>query len=252
MRIPTLALLLALAATSAVAAETPAAKPAAAPAAKPADADKALNAVGLSIAKSLEPLALSPADLEKVLSGIKEGLSGKPKQALDDKAQENLRTFVQGRMAAAAEKEKVRGAAYLETAAKEKGAVKTANGAIVVSLKEGTGASPAATDKVKVHYTGTLVDGKVFDSSRERNQPAEFPLNGVIPCWTEAMQKLKVGGRAKIVCPSAAAYGERGSPPVIPGNAVLTFDVELLDITKPPPPAPADATKPATPATPAK
>jgi FKBP-type peptidyl-prolyl cis-trans isomerase len=248
MRIPTLALLLALAATSAVAAETPAAKPAAAPAApaaKPADADKALNAVGLSIAKSLEPLALSPADLEKVLSGIKEGLSGKPKQALDDKAQENLRTFVQGRMAAAAEKEKVRGAAYLETAAKEKGAVKTANGAIVVSLKEGTGASPAATDKVKVHYTGTLVDGKVFDSSRERNQPAEFPLNGVIPCWTEAVQKMKVGGRAKVVCAPGIAYGDRGSPPVIPGNATLTFDIELLDVVKAPPPAPAAPAQPA-------
>jgi FKBP-type peptidyl-prolyl cis-trans isomerase len=250
MRIPTLALLFALAASPAAAAE--AAKPAAAPAApaaKPADADKALNAVGLSIAKSLEPLTLSPAELEKVLAGIKEGLGGKAKQPLDDKAQENLRNFVQARMSAAAEKEKARGASYLEAAAKEKGAIKTANGAIVVPLKEGTGAAPAATDKVKVHYTGTLVDGKVFDSSRERNQPAEFPLNGVIPCWTEALQKLKVGGRAKVVCAPGIAYGERGSPPVIPGNATLTFDVELLDVVKaPPPPPPA----PAAPAQPAK
>jgi FKBP-type peptidyl-prolyl cis-trans isomerase len=226
---------------------------AAAPAAKPApNVDLALNAIGLSIAKSLEPFALTPAELDKVLAGLKEGTSGKAKQKLDDKAQENLRSFVQARMEVAAEKEKSRGASYLDTAAKEKGAIKTANGSVVVPIKEGTGASPVPTDKVKVHYTGTLVDGKVFDSSRERNQPAEFPLNGVIPCWTEAMQKLKVGGRAKIVCPSAAAYGERGSPPVIPGNAVLTFDVELLDITKAPPPAPADASKPVTPATPAK
>lgn len=168
MRIPTFALLLALAASPAAAAEAQAAKPAApaapaAPAPKPADADKALNAVGLSIAKSLEPLTLSPAELDKVLAGIKEGLGGKAKQPLDDKAQENLRNFVQGRMAAAAEKEKARGTAYLDAAAKEKGAIKTANGAILVPIKEGTGASPAATDKVKVHYTGTLVDGKVFD-----------------------------------------------------------------------------------------
>jgi len=85
---------------------------------------------------------------------------------------------------------------------------------------------------VKVHYTGSLVDGKVFDSSRERNQPAEFALNQVVPCWTEALQKIKVGGRAKVVCPAAIAYGEQGRPPVIPGNAVLTFDIELLGITK--------------------
>jgi FKBP-type peptidyl-prolyl cis-trans isomerase len=242
MRIPTLALLLALAAPAGAAEKeaTPAMPSLTTPGpAKAADPDRALNAVGLSIAKSLEPLSLSPAELDKVLAGIREGIGGKAKQALDEKAQDNLRTFVQARMAIAAEKEKARGTTYLDNAAKEKGAVKTANGAIVIPLKEGTGASPAPTDKVKVHYTGTLVDGKVFDSSRERNQPAEFPLNGVIPCWTEAVQKMKVGGRAKVVCAPGIAYGERGSPPVIPGNATLTFDIELLDIMKAPPAPPA-------------
>jgi len=225
-------------------------KPAASPASGTADAAMALNAIGLSIAKSLEPLSLSPAELDKVLAGVRDGASGKSKLALDEKGQENLHLFVQARMAAAAEKEKARGAAYLETVSKEKGAVKTSNGAILIPLKEGTGPSPGATDKVKVNYTGTLVDGKVFDSTSQHNPPApaEFPLNGVIPCWSEALQKMKVGGRSKVVCPPGIAYGERGSPPVIPGNATLTFEVELLDVVKAPPAAPPAAT----PAQPAK
>lgn len=245
----TLALLCALAALPAAAADTkPAATTPAAPAAAPkpttADADLALNAIGLSLAKSLEPFSLTPAEFDKVVAGLKEGASGKAKQKMDEKAQENLRLFVQTRMNAAAEKEKARGTEAVDKASKEKGAVKTAGGAIVVPIKEGAGAAPGPTDKVKVHYTGTLVDGKVFDSSRERGQPVEFPLNGVIPCWTEALQKMKVGGRARIVCPSQIAYGERGSPPVIPGNATLTFDVELLDVIKAPAtPAPATPAK---------
>jgi FKBP-type peptidyl-prolyl cis-trans isomerase len=116
-------------------------------------------------------------------------------------------------------------------------AKKTASGAIVLHEKEGTGESPKETDKVKVNYTGTLVSGKVFDSSQGRG-PAEFPLNGVIRCWTEALQTMKVGGKAKVVCPAEIAYGDRGHPPTIPGGAVLTFDVELLEIVKSAPPAP--------------
>jgi len=238
MRPLALALLLLLAAAPAAAEEK---KPAAAaPAATPVDNDRALHDIGLSVAKSLEPLGLSPAELEKVLAGLKEGAGGKAKPP-DDKGQENMRGFIQARMAAAAEREKARGAEYVDKVSKEKGAIKTNNGAIVVASKEGSGASPTADDTVKVHYTGTLIDGRVFDSSRDRGQPVEFPLKNVIPCWTEALQKMKVGGRAKVVCPSGIAYGERGSPPVIPGNATLTFDVELLDISK---------ATPATPATP--
>ena len=90
-----------------------------------------------------------------------------------------------------------------------------------------------ATDTVKVHYKGTLIDGTEFDSSYKRNEPAEFPLNGVIKCWTEGVQKLKVGGKGTLVCPSDLAYGERGQPPTIPGGAVLTFKIELLEIVAP-------------------
>jgi FKBP-type peptidyl-prolyl cis-trans isomerase FkpA len=118
------------------------------------------------------------------------------------------------------------------TASKEKGAVVTPSGLVYRSLIDGKGTSPAATDVVKVHYRGTLANGTEFDSSYKRNQPAEFPLNGVIPCWTEGVQKMKVGGKAKLTCPPAIAYGDRGAGGVIPPGATLTFEVELLDISK--------------------
>jgi FKBP-type peptidyl-prolyl cis-trans isomerase FkpA len=119
---------------------------------------------------------------------------------------------------------------YLDKAAAEPGAVRTASGLVYRELTPGTGRSPAATDVVKVNYRGTLEDGSEFDSSYKRNEPAQFPLNGVIPCWTEGVQKMKVGGKSKLVCPSSIAYGDAGRPPVIPGGATLTFEIELLAI----------------------
>ncbi|HEX4986215.1 MAG TPA: FKBP-type peptidyl-prolyl cis-trans isomerase [Burkholderiales bacterium] len=109
---------------------------------------------------------------------------------------------------------------------------KTASGALITTIKEGKGPSPKATDTVKVHYTGTLVDGTVFDSSVQRGQPATFPLSKVIKCWTEGLQEIKVGGKAKLVCPASIAYGDRGSPPVIKSGATLVFEVELLEIVR--------------------
>jgi FKBP-type peptidyl-prolyl cis-trans isomerase FkpA len=117
--------------------------------------------------------------------------------------------------------------------AKEEGAVVTATGLVYRSLKDGDGASPTAADTVKVHYRGTFPDGKEFDSSYKRNSPAQFPLGGVIKCWTEGVQKMKVGGKAKLTCPSSIAYGERGAGGgLIPPNATLLFEVELLEIAK--------------------
>ena len=118
----------------------------------------------------------------------------------------------------------------LKAAAAEAGAVVTDSGLVFRSLKDGSGALPAATDVVKVHYRGTFPDGKEFDSSIKRGQPAEFPLNRVIKCWTEGVQRIKVGGKAKLTCPSEIAYGERGAGGVIPPNATLVFEVELLGI----------------------
>ena len=112
----------------------------------------------------------------------------------------------------------------------EPGAVTTASGLVFRSLKDGTGASPGASDVVRVHYRGTLPGGKEFDSSYSRGQPAEFPLNRVIPCWTEGLQKMKAGGKAKLTCPPDIAYGSRGAGGVIPPNATLHFEVELLGI----------------------
>ena len=120
--------------------------------------------------------------------------------------------------------------AALTAASKEQGAQVTKSGLVYRSLKDGTGGSPAATDRVKVHYKGTFPDGKEFDSSYKRNEPTEFPLNGVIPCWTEGVQLMKTGGKAKLTCPSAIAYGQRGAGGVIPPNATLVFEVELLAI----------------------
>lgn len=119
---------------------------------------------------------------------------------------------------------------FAAKAAAEKGAQKTTSGLVYLSLTEGTGASPKETDTVKVHYRGSLPDGKEFDSSIARGQPAEFPLNRVIKCWTEGVQRMKVGGKAKLTCPPAIAYGERGAGNVIPPNATLQFEVELLGI----------------------
>ena len=117
------------------------------------------------------------------------------------------------------------------SAAKEPGAVVSASGLVYRSLKDGSGASPSATDVVKVHYRGTFPDGKEFDSSLARGKPTEFPLNGVIKCWTEGVQRMKVGGKAKLTCPSAIAYGERGAGGgSIPPNATLHFEVELLGV----------------------
>lgn len=116
-------------------------------------------------------------------------------------------------------------------AAKEPGAVVTASGLVYKSIKEGTGASPKASDTVKVHYKGTFPDGKEFDSSYKSGGPAEFPLNGVIRCWTEGVQMMKVGGKAKLTCPGPIAYGERGAGGgLIPPNATLVFEVELLGV----------------------
>ena len=120
--------------------------------------------------------------------------------------------------------------AALAAAAKEPGAVVTASGLVFKSLKDGTGASPKATDTVKVNYKGSLVDGTKFDASADHGGPISFPLNRVIPCWTEGVQKMKVGGTAKLTCPSAIAYGPRGAGGVIPPNATLVFEVELIAI----------------------
>ena len=193
---------------------------------------KVLYAIGLAVSRSLVPFSLTDPELELVKAGIADGVRGNDQkvdlQAYGPKIQE----LQKARQSVAAAGEKKVGQAFLDKAAVEKGATKTASGLIVTTIKPGNGTSPKPTDKVKVHYTGTLMDGTVFDSSVQRNEPATFQLNGVIPCWTEGMQLMKVGGKSKFVCPAALAYGDRGAPPKIKPGATLVFDVELLEILK--------------------
>jgi len=195
--------------------------------------DKTLYALGVLMSRNLEAFALNQQEIELVKQGLEDGALNKPPQVDAEKMGDAVQGLYRKRMESLGQKDKDAGAAYLTKAAAETGATKTASGIVIKTVTPGTGASPAATDEVKVHYEGTLVNGKVFDSSIKRGEPATFPLNGVIPCWTEAVQTMKVGGKARIVCPSELAYGERGSPPTIRPNNTLIFDVELLEIMKP-------------------
>lgn len=194
---------------------------------------KTLYTLGVLLSQQIDTFSLTPEEMAMVQKGLADGVAhAKPvvdPQTYTPKLQELART----RMEAASKKAAEAGTAYVEKAAKEAGATKTASGMVIKQTKEGTGAQPAATDQVKVHYEGRLIDGKVFDSSIARGEPATFPLNGVIPCWTEGVQAMKVGGKAQLTCPASLAYGPNGSPPTIPPQSTLVFDVELLDIVKP-------------------
>jgi FKBP-type peptidyl-prolyl cis-trans isomerase len=214
------------------------------------DDEKTIYALGVYMFQSLGTFSLSPAEVDLVKKGFADAAAGKPEVEINTWGPK-IGKLAQERGTQAAQREKAAGEAFLAKAAAEPGAEKTASGLVYRELRAGTGPSPAATDKVKVNYKGTLTNGTEFDSSYRRNAPAEFALNGVIPCWTEGVQKMKVGGKASLICPSSIAYGDRGHPPAIPGGATLAFEVELLDIIPPPapaaPPAPVAPPAPATP-----
>jgi len=194
------------------------------------DEDKTLYALGLAMGRQLQTLELSPEQAEFVKRGLSDVIAGRKPAVELEAYQQKVQAFANGRRLAQADKAAGAGRAFADKAAKEKGAVKTDSGLVFLSLKDGGGAAPKATDRVKVHYRGTLTDGREFDSSYARNEPAEFPLNGVIPCWTEGLQRMKAGGKAKLVCPPDIAYGDRGAGNVIPPKATLVFEVELLGV----------------------
>lgn len=196
------------------------------------DEEKTLYAIGLAVARSLAVFDLTPAELEYVKQGIRDATEGK--KPLVELAEYNgkIQALALSRRKAKGEKATASGKEFLENAAKEKGAVKTESGMVYQSLKEGSGASPAATDTVKVNYVGKLTDGREFDSSYKRGTPIEFRLDGVIKCWTEGLQKMKEGGKARFVCPASLAYGDAGAGDLILPGATLVFDVELLEVKK--------------------
>lgn len=222
-------LLAAVAATACQAKKEEEKKAPAAPAGKSED-EKTVYAIGVMMGRQIAPFALSPAELDALKQGVSDSASGKKPEVELETYGPKIQAFAQARAAKAAEAEKAKATAFIDNAAKEPGAVKTASGLVFKSMTPGTGKSPVATDLVKVHYHGTLTNGEVFDSSVTRGQPVDFALNAVIPCWTEGVQKMKVGEKARLVCPSSIAYGDQGRPPTIPGGATLVFEVELLGI----------------------
>jgi FKBP-type peptidyl-prolyl cis-trans isomerase FkpA len=197
------------------------------------DDEKTIYVIGVNLAHQLEALALKPDELEMLFAGIRDQVTGKPLAASGEEYGPKIQQLVKSRAAVATAEEKKAGAAFLAKEEGASGAKKSPSGMIKRVVKESSGATPKADDTVKVHYRGTLRDGSVFDSSLDRGQPVEFPVKRVIPCWTEALQTMKVGEKAHITCPSEIAYGDRGAPPKIKPGAVLAFDVELIEIVKP-------------------
>ena len=203
--------------------------------------DKVFYALGLDIGKNIDVFGMSPAEVELVKAGLSDTLAKrKPKVDLDA-VRPKIYEMARKRQEAKSVAEKAKGKETAAKAAKESGAEQLPSGMVVKTLRAGTGDSPTDADTVKVNYEGRLTDGTVFDSSYKRNQPAEFPLRGVVKCWTEGLQKMKIGGKAQLTCPSDVAYGDQGRPPNIPGGATLIFDIELLEIKKAEAPKPVEA-----------
>jgi len=196
------------------------------------DDEKAFYSIGANLAGQFESLKpISEKEISLLIQGLRDGVDGKTLAVDQQEGATLVQTMVQQRQSKAAEAEKTASSKFQADEAKKKGAKKTESGLIYTEIKAGTGDSPSATDKVRVHYHGTLRDGTVFDSSVERGEPAEFPLNRVIPCWTEGVAMMKPGGKARLVCPAEIAYGDR-STGRIPGGATLIFEVELLEIVQ--------------------
>jgi FKBP-type peptidyl-prolyl cis-trans isomerase FkpA len=218
------------------------------------DDEKTLYAWGWEIGRNVQQLTPTETELEMVKAGISDSVH-KAKAKVDvEKFGPMIQALGRRRANARAEIEKAKAPAIIEAALKEPNAFKLPSGAVIATTRAGTGLQPQPSDRVKVNYEGRLASGDVFDSSYKRNEPAVFQLGGVVKCWTEGVGHMHVGEKAKLTCPSDTAYGDMGRPPVIPGGAVLIFDVELLDVMKgetppptsmppPPPPAPGKPAK---------
>jgi FKBP-type peptidyl-prolyl cis-trans isomerase len=205
--------------------------PAAAQPASPAsDEEKYVYLMGASMGRNIKMFDLNEREVALVKQGLEDALLDRDLQVDIAEYGPKMNEFVEQRNLRTASREKSSSDEFLAKAEKTKGAIKTSSGLIFSETKAGTGPAPTATDNVKVHYHGTRTDGSVFDSSRDRGEPVVFPLNGVIVCWTEALQRMKVGGEATIACPADLAYGDRGIPGTIKPGAALSFEVELLSI----------------------
>ena len=194
--------------------------------------------VGMDVGRNLSQIK-DEIDVDVLMQGIKDMMAGGETKLTPEQANEVKQSFMKKMQAkateeraAAAAKNRTEGEAFLAENAKKPGVKTTESGLQYQVMTQGKGKKPAATDKVKVHYVGTLIDGTKFDSSVDRGQPAEFALNGVIKGWTEALQLMPVGSKYKLFVPSDLAYGEQGTPGPIGPNSTLIFEVELLEIVK--------------------
>ena len=214
------------------------AAPAAAASAAPlTDDEKAVYALGAARGsqanQAVKSLALTPAEMDVFKKAFAATLAGEKSEYTIEQYGQRLSVRAQEKASVLAAGEKQKATAFREAAEKEPGAVKTSSGLVFRTLEPGKGAVPKPTDVVRVNYRGTLTDGKEFDSSAKHGGPAVFPLNQVIPCWSEGVARMKVGEKAKLVCPSDIAYGDRGQGDIPPG-ATLVFEVELVGIGAPP------------------
>lgn len=193
---------------------------------------KTLYTIGQTVSRQLTVFNLTPAELQYVLLGLTDAQAGKTPAFDTAPYSRKVQELARSRRLAQGQKLAPLSQAALAQAAKQPGAITTPSGLVYLPLKEGAGAQPKATDTVRVTYRGTLADGREFDSSFKRGNPLEFKLDGVIRCWTEGVQKMKVGGKASLACPATLAYGEQGAGDLIPPGAALLFEIELLEIKK--------------------
>jgi len=193
------------------------------------DDEKTLYALGFALSTQLQGITFEGNDLKQIQNGLADGLAGNTPAVTMETYGPMIQTMIASRVEQMATVEAEKGASYVAEAAATPGAIKLNSGGVYVESSPGEGAQPAATDRVKIHYHGTLVDGTVFDSSVDKGVPAEFNVNEVVPCFSEGVQQLKVGAKAKLVCPSLSAYPQ-GRPPLIKPGAVIQFEVELLEI----------------------
>ena len=203
---------------------------------------KAIYAIGTGTARSLATFNITPEEFKYFLAGLQEQYGKKARLDIGEReVAENVERFRRDRIQAAMEREDKESKKFLAAAAKEKGAKKLAGGVVFFELKAGQGAQAKTSDRVRILYKGTLRDGTMFDGISDPKNAAEFDLGLVIPCWQQAIAEMKPGGKARFLCPSDTAYGNRGAAPLIDPYAALQFEVELLEVLEP---APATLTVP--------
>jgi FKBP-type peptidyl-prolyl cis-trans isomerase len=201
------------------------------------DDQRIMYTIGTRLGLNLEELRLTEDEIQFIEAGMRDAVLSEPYQVDVNVYGPLMQEFANRRisegleaMQGEVEAERLAGIEFADTIAAEPGAERSASGLVYVPVTVGDGDMPDARDTVLVHYHGMLRDGTVFDSSVDRGEPIDFPLDGVISCWTEGLQKMQVGGSARLLCPPDIAYGDQGRPPVIPGGAALLFEVELLEI----------------------